>query len=702
MKSNFLNKSGVKRFGVISAAVLLVLEIFIFNMNAWLPMGGQTAETLPLGEAVIRGFEVKDDGTLAAENTEWAYIDFNNINKPVRTLRVSAEKSVIGWGKMDVLVMFTDESSSVFGYRNMDMEIIENNSRSEITRCNFSGDVGTLRLLFHLGEDESVILNNVSINEKIPFHFSFLRIFTLYFFVMFIYVMFNNEKLNKSTVGESAGFCLNAELVISGLFMVAAAVITLIFSNLTSNEPFREFFSTSGNQITQEIVDAFCNGQASLLQKPSEELLSLNNPYDWGERLQAGVDYLWDHCLYNGEYYSYYGIAPVILLFLPYHLLTGFYFPTNWAVLLFSLVGIFMLSRIYTEFVRKWFPKLPLNWMIMGLIMIQCSSGIWMSLARPLFYEIAISAGFMFVTLGVYCLQQANTVGRGEVKLLPLCLSAVFLSLAVLSRPTLGVYCVAALFFLFFGIKKYTEQKGKNAKTVLKYLVCALLPYAVFGGAQMAYNYIRFGSPLDFGIQYSLTINDFTVSQYHSQFTIIGLFAYLFNVPKLSPEFPFITSEFHYFGLNGYYFVDDASTPGISIGMFFRALPMFGYFLSYRALKTLDKAKRCKASILGGVFCVLMPLVIILSVWESGYAVRYNADISWPLLIGALAICFTLYLSSKNAGVKRIATGAFLFCTVMCITVNFAQLYSFMVPTWVSSPITETLYSVERLFEFWM
>lgn len=701
MKSNFLSKSGVKRFGVISAAVILVLEIFIFNFNAWLPMGGNTAQALPLDETVVDGFEMKEDGTLVAENTEWAYIQFGDLDVPVRTLRVSAEKGESGWGKMEIPVSFTDETSSFYRSGNMKMELIENNSRSEITRCNFSGKTGFIQLAFHLNEGETVIVKNVSVNEKIPFHFSLLRVFTLYFFVMFIYVLSNNEKLNKSTVGESGSFCLNAEFVISGLFMAAAAVITLIFSNLTSNEPFMDFISTSGNQITQEIVDAFCNGQVTLLQKPSEELLALNNPYDWGERITAGVEYLWDHCLYNGEYYSYYGIAPAILLFLPYHLITGYYFPTNWAVLLFSLVGIFMLSRIYTEFVRKWFPKLPLNMMIMGLIMLQCSSGIWMSLARPLFYEIAISAGFMFVTLGVYFLQRANTVGKGEVKLLPLCLSAVFMSLAVLSRPTLAVYCVAALFFLFFGLKKYIEQKGKTQKTILKYLACALIPYAIFGGAQMAYNYIRFGSPLDFGIQYSLTINDFTKSQYHSQFTIIGLFAYLFNAPQFTSEFPFVKSEFQYFGLNGYYFVDDAVTPGISIGMFFRALPMFGYLLSYRAIKTLDKAKRAKAAVLGGVFCVVMPLVIIFSVWESGYAVRYNADISWQLLIGALAVCFTLYLSSKNDGVKRIAVGAFVFCTVMCIIVNSAQLYNFTVPTWVSSPIEETLYGVERLFEFW-
>ena len=47
-----------------------------------------------------------------------------------------------------------------------------------------------------------------------------------------------------------------------------------------------------------------------------------------------------------------------------------------------------------------------------------------------------------------------------------------------------------------------------------------------------------------------------------------------------------------------------------------------------------------------------MPLVIIFSSWESGYAVRYNADISWPMVIGALVIAFTLYKSIKSKSTK--------------------------------------------------
>ena len=78
-----------------------------------------------------------------------------------------------------------------------------------------------------------------------------------------------------------------------------------------------------GNQMTQELVDAFEKGQSELIYEPTPELLALENPYDWSQR--DGIEYSWDHLLFEDKYYSYYGIAPVLLLFLPYHMITDYY-----------------------------------------------------------------------------------------------------------------------------------------------------------------------------------------------------------------------------------------------------------------------------------------------------------------------------------------------------------------------------------------
>ncbi|MEG2397012.1 MAG: hypothetical protein RSB11_08270, partial [Oscillospiraceae bacterium] len=360
------------------------------------------------------------------------------------------------------------------------------------------------------------------------------------------------------------------------------------------------------------------------------------------EREFKSVAYLWDHCLYEGNYYSYYGIAPVVFLFLPYHIITGSYFSTTWAVFLFAAIGIILLTKLYMLIIKKWFPRLPLNFLIMGLIIIQFSSGIWFSLARPMFYEIAISSGFACVLAGACFLISSNVVGDGKLSLWRLFGSATFLSLAVLCRPTLAVYCVVALLFIFFGLKKV---KGNTPKTI-KYLLCSLTPFAFFGSIQMIYNYLRFNSIFDFGIGYSLTINDFTSSQFHIAFVFLSLFAFLFAMPSPTTHFPFVSSQFNNLNVNGYYFVDAFDTNCISIGIFFRALPMFFYMFAMKAYRIIGKSK--EVAVLFISTCIVAPLIIISSVWESGYAVRYNADFSWQMIIGALIIAFVLITAEKN------------------------------------------------------
>lgn len=204
----------------------------------------------------------------------------------------------------------------------------------------------------------------------------------------------------------------------------------------------------------------------NLLEEPDEDLLKMDNPYEYTRRdaeIGAG-NFLWDHCLYNGKYYSYYGIGPVITLFLPYHLITGCYFPTGWATLMFALVGIIFLTKIYLAVIDKKFRDLPTNTVLAGLITLQMSSGIMFSAARPLFYELAISGGFMCVTIGAYLLMTSNILWDGKISYVRLGFASFFLGYAVLCRPTLAVYCIAALFFFAGGLKKRSTDSKRSRR----------------------------------------------------------------------------------------------------------------------------------------------------------------------------------------------------------------------------------------------
>lgn len=213
----------------------------------------------------------------------------------------------------------------------------------------------------------------------------------------------------------------------------------------------------------------------------------------------------------------------------------------------------------------------------------------------------------------------------------------------------------------------------------------------------MIYNYARFGSFFDFGIQYSLTINDFIHSQYHTRFVMIGFYNYLIAFPQITAKFPFIQSSFQDLNVNGYYYIANTS----AIGIFFRALPMFAYAYAGRAYKLLDQSKRRISLSLVGLTCLAAPFMIIFSIWQSGYGIRYCADFSWQMLIGAYVIAFYLYIRSSNLSLKKIAEKVLIISAVLALAVNFAQVYSYLSGYLQSNRLKALFDGFERVFEFW-
>lgn len=672
--------------------ILFLLECCLFNWNFFTSRfdKGEQRE-LPLAQAYTSGFQ--EGQPLVSEPGVDASIEFFEVGFPVHTLTVELAMPQ-DLAKTTVYVDITDETSKNYRYNVAQIEIINGNKRSQTMDCQFSGKVGALRLRFPVGDTQSITVEKVVINKPVAFQFSLLRLLVLLLAALLIYACFFAPGLRKSCA-QDQNACKNLCFYVTLVCIVFTFLVSTPYLLQYTGTPLEELRSETGNQITKELVDAFAAGQVALLEEPDPILLETDNPYDWGERNASGAKVLWDHCLYNGKYYSYYGIGPVLFLFLPYHLLTGFYFPNSWAVMLFAVLGILMLSKLFMQIVKRWFPSLPLRFLLLGLVTLQASCGIWFSLARPLFYELAISSGFFCLVTGVYLLVTSDLFHPERTRYFKLFAASFFLGLAVLCRPTLAAYCAALLPAFLYGFWKIRQEK----KQWLRYLLCAFAPLGGWAALQLLYNYLRFDSFFDFGIQYSLTINDFTRSQFHPQFVIVGLFAFLFAAPALEPRFPFLFSEFQSLNLNGYYFVDDRHTNAIALGLFFRALPAFAYLFAPRAYRLSGKNKSAAAIL--GAFCLGAPLVILYSVWESGYAVRYTADFSWQMLMGAFFVAFTVYHALHSAAMKKLAERLFACAALASVLVCLAQVYSFINPNWASAEMESFLYSFGRLFEFW-
>ncbi len=687
-------------FGALLVGVALLLELFVFNFHSFhLVLGDYNEKKLDKSSDLV---------TVESTEGESVTVEINGIDRPVGTLYIKCyledERNEDGEGfsgspYVNVKVDAKDSTQQA-KWRSAVSEgcIVRGDEGSSYIVMNMSGDVSDIRIRMTAKSGHSLRFESVTVNEPIPFQLSCLRLLLIVGAVSAIYALATFPSMTAK-YGERRSRAKSVCFSATAVLIVCATALTFMYQYDKSESISGGFMQTSGNQITQELVDAFEAGQVSLLDEPSKELLGLENPYDWSERSAAGVSAKWDHLLFNGKYYSYYGIAPVLLLFLPYHAATGFYFPTPEAVLLFGGLGILFLTLAYLTFCDIFCKKIPVNMVISGLLICQFSSGVWYNFCSPLFYEIAQASGFCFTCAGLWLLLRSGVIGDGGIKLPSLCLSSVCLSLAVLCRPTLALYCIAALIFIAFGLSKLvkTEKltpKPRTKKKVASYLLSALVPFALIGGVQMIYNYARFGNPLDFGIQYSLTINDFTRSQYHTDLAAIGFHNFLFAFPQVKTDFPFVFSNFSDMSLNGYYFIANRN----AVGLFWRALPCLAYFGAIPAYKALDKKERLPALTLTLATCVLIPLIIIFSIWESGYGVRYCTDFAWQFILGALAILFLLYVRRANSQTRRLMQYFFIISLAVAFVVNFGMVYEYVSK---SGYMEETFMSFKRIFEFW-
>ncbi|MCM1505860.1 MAG: hypothetical protein NC177_01815 [Ruminococcus flavefaciens] len=694
--------SGTIKFFGKMLAITALIELIVFQMPSYRIFFGDYKHSLlttSQGTVTSENTEIEaETGNLTVSGTADSAIEFLDIGKKVGTVRVNVASSSVSPHRLKVNVDIADDTSSVYRNGIVTAEIVpENESTSYITFL-LSGDVEKLQFHFS-GEENSdfFTIASIELNAPVPFEISVLRMLIILIVSTLAYAIIFSAFLNKE-YRKNKTFCNLTSYIITVTAVLIAVGMTIARIPADSEDYFKQ---KSGNQISEELVLAFENKQVSLLQEPSERLLEMEDPYDSNLRSAENVYTAWDHVFYNGKYYSYYGIAPVILLFLPYHMITEYFFPTDIAVMIFAVIGIIFLVLTYNAIIKRWFRNIPSGCYIAGLIMIMTVCGIWFSVGRPLFYEISISSGFAFVTLGAYFLISSNVISKGKTSLPKVTLASLFLATAVLCRPTLAVYSICACVYYAIGFSKSAEVKDEEGIVQIKkkrriaYLVCALIPFVVLGLVQMIYNYVRFGSPLDFGIQYSLTINDFVDAEYHTLFMLIGLFGYLFQFPTIKADYPYVETWFTYFRANGYYFKDSGQTSGIV----WLALPVFAYLLTGKALKRLpDRKSRLWSIAVIGLPCVIMPVVIICSIWESGYAVRYVADFSWQILMGALAVLFFLYQTSKNTTLKKLFKYFMAFSLVASLIVNIPQIFTFAFAEYDYPIITSKFH---ELIEFW-
>ncbi len=408
--------------------ISLILEIFVFNFRFFTTMGNdeilitpeiierQSNET-PKEEDVKVSFSegikyekdnrwTNDEGKLRPSfviyDEEDAYLEIENINKKIDNVYIDIS-SVKRKSYSDKRIVFklyaTDEANAIY-YGLPKRDVVRDVERSKYINLNLSGESEKLKIELYEGHDEDrFVFNEIKINANYPMFFSFIRLFSVFLIILAVYIVrpkscFYKYVLNLKSVRQRVVLGL-----IIGAHIIGFAGISLFNPNFVS-------VKIEHHLQYQQLTDAILDGHVYLDQKPSKTLRNMENPYDTNLRKQTlkkeGEKFLWDRAYYNGKYYVYFGIVPVLVYYLPFKLLTGFDFPTFAGIVITAVLFMFAVLGFVHQIIKRYFKNISFIFYVLLSFFFIDSCGIMYLLKRPDFYSLPIIMALTFSVAGLY------------------------------------------------------------------------------------------------------------------------------------------------------------------------------------------------------------------------------------------------------------------------------------------------------------
>ncbi len=423
--------------------------------------------------------------------------------------------------------------------------------------------------------------------------------------------------------------------------------------------------------------DAFIKGQIHLDVQPSAELLALENPYTPDNRMNANS--LYDRAFFDGKYYSYFGIAPILVFYYPYYLVTG-NIPTDSSVMgFFSVITSVFLPLAVVEW-NKFRKSGMMPWLscVIAVGAYFASSALIIQRGRQAFYYVASAAAMAFVSAYLFWIIKAFG-SKKTVRAVSMAFAGISFALGFLSRinTVLPIAIVTAVLIIIYFIDAIKEKK---IATFIGDMLPLGIPVAVSVAFSFYYNYIRFGNIFDFGTEYQLTLANVSLYDGGANGIIPSIIHYFLQPLSFSQEFPYLT--FSRIALKDYgkqVYIDS------NFGIF--AMPfMLSLLLSPVLFKSRKISGRGKIMLASSLFAIV--LTAYLNFCYGGVIFRYTADLTVIAAFTAAAviseICLILqrdyhdYVSryaKKSVCALTVSTAAVSFFASVMINPNLVSFY---------------------------
>jgi len=551
------------------------------------------------------------------------------------------------------------------------IDIYELNDRTKYVSLNFSGNAQGVHLSVpRIDYTKGVRVKSIKFNTYWPYHFSPHRLMVVLFGIICCYYFLGFIK------EDSYFFELNTNKIVGPLFVISISILSLYFM-LGIKMPHM-------NAKTQyhDLTEAIARGNVYLDEAPSDTIINMDNPYDNGLRdellKENGDNFRLDVAYYNGKYYVYFGILPVILFFLPFYLVTGYHISIGIVLSILLILYYISCYLFLFELNKIWHRNiLTRHFFLSYILLILAGNGLY-AMRSKIFYAVPILFSISLVLLGLSLLIKWKFNNNN----IYIVLGSFLIGLTAACRPQ---FLIAILFIPILVFD--------DCKSFVKIFCFCLIPLSIVAIFVGYYNYIRFGEWFEFGANYNLTGNDMTHRGWHSDRICLGLFYYLFALPEWGVRFPFL-SEIHtttgYMGFTWF----EALTGGIISNH-----PIIFLNLLVCKLSLFVDEKKEKIFIL---ICILCSFVVIIAdVQLAGIFSRYMMDFGYLIGISTVLVFLNVYNKYRNEGVTSVCKLLDIaFVTSIAYSIIYWAMQMFVFDGGMCAN-KDIYYLARELIEFW-
>ncbi len=508
------------------------------------------------------------------------------------------------------------------------------------------------------GDFDRLQLLSITANAPQPLQFSFGRVLVCLLIGLFIYYCRPSSALYAIALKPGDRRQNLIALAVAIALAIGFASLSLNFQR-EDDPTVLNYRTVLQHQEYQKLARQLAEGKTWLPDEPPAYLSEMENPYDLPQRqlLEAttGEAFAWDTVFFNGRYYVYFGVAPVILMYLPYYLLTGADLSNLTAAALMAVLFVAALFVLVKKMMLRYAGGGSfLSWLLLST-MICFGSGLIILVNYPGIYTVPILSAMAFSASGLALWYSA--LEKDGLSAWKLALGSLCMALVAGCRPQMLLFSFLALPLFWDEVFKKRSLLALKKKPLIRTL-CFALPYVAVAAGLMYYNFIRFGSPFDFGANYNLTTNDMTVRGFNWERCGTAIFNYLLQLPLYSSAYPFLEAS----GFNTGYMGVNIFEPTYG-GVFFAQPFVLLSLLLYRNRKPLRHNRGFAAGILLFVSGII---VAITDAQMAGILHRYFADFTLMFYLAALILFAVLYRQGDSKQKKLLNTILFA-CTVLAV-----------------------------------